>query len=300
MLVAAGLDKNLGGTFPTWFWDYDNDGWLDIFMCGYQYSGSLGITAAGEALKLPLQDPGKMCLYRNNHDGSFSDVSISAGLNKAVFSMGSNFGDIDNDGWLDMYLGTGNPDLKSLISNRLFKNIGGQKFADVTYSSRTGNLQKGHGVSFADIDNDGDLDIFEEVGGAVKGDAYFNSFYLNPGQEDNNFIGLLLEGVASNRSAIGARISVSFIDNGISRTVFRDVNSGGSFGASPLRQQIGIGKAKMVDQITIKWPNTKKLTVLKNLERNIFIKSTEGKNTVERINLQPLKFKINHATMHNM
>ena len=168
------------------------------------------------------------------------------------------------------------------------------------YSSRMGNLQKGHGVSFADIDNDGDLDIFQEVGGAVKGDAFYNSFYLNPGQDDNNFIGLLLEGVASNRSAIGARISVSFIDNGIGRTVFRDVNSGGSFGASPLRQEIGIGKAKMVDQITIKWPNTKNLTILKNLERNEFIKITEGKNTVERINLQPLKFKINQTTMDNM
>ncbi|MBK5270658.1 MAG: CRTAC1 family protein, partial [Bacteroidia bacterium] len=204
------------------------------------------------------------------------------------------------DGWLDMYLGTGNPDLKSLVPNRLFKNIGGQKFADVTYSSRTGNLQKGHGVSFADIDNDGDLDIFQEVGGAVKGDAYFNSLYINSGQDDNNFIGLLLEGVASNRSAIGARISVSFIDSGVSRTVFQNVNSGGSFGASPLRQEIGIGKAKMVDQITIKWPNTKNLTVLKNLERNVFIKITEGKNTVERINLQPLKFKITHTTMDNM
>ena len=78
----AGLDKDTGSTFPTWFWDFDNDGWLDIFMCGYQYNGSLGITAAGEALKLPLQNPGKMCLYRNNHDGSFSDVSVFAGLNK--------------------------------------------------------------------------------------------------------------------------------------------------------------------------------------------------------------------------
>ncbi|MBK5269661.1 MAG: VCBS repeat-containing protein, partial [Bacteroidia bacterium] len=139
----AGFDKDPSSTFPTWFWDYNNDGWPDIFICGYQYNGSLGVISAAEALKLPAENPSRMYLYRNNHDGTFSDVSVSAGLNKAVFAMGSNFGDIDNDGWLDMYLGTGNPDLKSLVPNRLFKNIGGQKFADVTYSSRTGNLQKG-------------------------------------------------------------------------------------------------------------------------------------------------------------
>ncbi len=81
--------------------------------------------------------------------------------------MGANFGDVDNDGWLDMYLGTGNPDVRSLVPNKMFKNISGQQFADVTTSARVGNLQKGHGVSFADINNDGYQDIFIKVGGAV-------------------------------------------------------------------------------------------------------------------------------------
>jgi hypothetical protein len=98
-----------------------------------------------------------MNLYHNNHDGTFKNVTKEANLNKSVFTMGSNFGDIDNDGYLDMYLGTGNPDYKSLVPNRLFRNMGNGKFADVTVSGRVGNLQKGHGVAINDLDNDGDM-----------------------------------------------------------------------------------------------------------------------------------------------
>jgi FG-GAP-like repeat/ASPIC and UnbV len=287
---AAGLDKDITFTFPTWFWDYDNDGWPDIFVCGYLFDGHLSQTAAAEALNRPLGNVGKMYLYRNNHDGTFTNVSKDAGLDRPVFAMGSNFGDIDNDGWLDMYLGTGNPDFTSLIPNRMFKNINGQKFADVTSSARVGNLQKGHGVAFADIDNDGDQDIFIETGGAYKGDAYYNSFYVNPGQNNNNWISVLLEGVQSNRSAIGAHIVLTFTENGVKRTVYRDVNSGGSFGASPLRKEIGIGKAKMIDELIIKWPTSGSVQVFKNISPCQFLRIREGSDQVVKMDLKILKF----------
>src|SRR5690606_24727060 len=112
---------------------------------------------------------------KNNQHGTFTDVSSDVGLSAFVFAMGSNFGDFDNDGYLDMYLGTGNPQYQSLIPNKMFKNISGKKFADVTASARVGHLQKGHGVSFADVDNDGDQDIYIEMGGAYPGDSYQNS-----------------------------------------------------------------------------------------------------------------------------
>jgi hypothetical protein len=204
--------------------------------------------------------------------------------------MGANFGDIDNDGWLDMYLGTGNPDFRSLVPNRMFKNIGGKKFADVTSSARVGNLQKGHGVAFADLDNDGDQDIFIETGGAFKGDVYYNSLYVNPGQNNNNWISILLEGIHSNRSAIGAHIVVTFTENGKQRTVYRDVNSGGSFGASPLRKEIGIGSAKVIDELIIKWPTTGDVQVFKAIEPCQFLKIKEGSDHIEKINLKPLRF----------
>ena len=293
----AGLDKNVVRTFPAWFWDYDNDGWPDIFVCGYQFPSSLTASVAAEALNRPLSNASKMYLYHNNHDGTFTNVSTEAGLDHAVFAMGSNFGDMDNDGWLDMYLGTGNPDLNAVVPNKMYKNIDGQKFADVTSSARVGNLQKGHGVAFADVDNDGDQDIYIKVGGAVPGDAFYNSFYVNPGQNKNNWISVLLEGTKSNRSAIGAHIAVTFTEDGKKRTVFMDVNSGGSFGSNPLRKEIGIGKAKLIDELIIKWPTSGIVQVFKNISPCQFIKIKEGNEEIEKMNLKVLNFKTQGADM---
>jgi VCBS repeat protein/ASPIC/UnbV protein len=294
----AGLDKDVTHTFPTWFWDYNNDGWPDIFICGYQFQGSLAKVAAQEALNMPTGNVSKMYLYRNNHDGTFTNVSKETGLDRSVFSMGSNFGDIDNDGWPDMYLGTGNPDYRSLVPNKMFKNIGGKKFVDVTASARVGNLQKGHGVAFADMNNDGNQDIFLETGGAYKGDAYYNSLYINPGQNNNNWISVLLEGVHSNRSAIGAHIVVTFTEDGVKRSVYMDVNSGGSFGCSPLRKEIGIGKAKVIDELIIKWPTTGIVQIFKNIQPCQFLKIKEGNNQVEKMNLKLLKFDANNVALN--
>jgi hypothetical protein len=295
----AGLDLITTSTFPTWFWDYDNDGWPDIFICGYEYQKSLAAYAAADALHHPLPDASNMFLFHNNHDGTFKDVSKETGLDKAVFAMGANFGDIDNDGWPDMYFGTGNPDFRSLIPNRMFKNIDGGKFVDVTSEARVGNLQKGHGVAFADINNDGNQDIFIRIGGALPGDGFYNSLYINPGQNDNKWIGILLEGTQSNRSAIGAHIAVNFTDSGSKRTVYMDVNSGGSFGANPLRKEIGIGRAKIIDELIIKWPTSGIVQVFKNILPNQFIKITEGQNKIEKMNLKVENFK-EHAVAKNM
>ena len=237
-----------------------------------------------------------MFLYHNNHDGTFTDVSAQVGLHRPVFSMGSNFGDIDNDGWLDMYLGTGNPDFASLVPNKMFKNIGGQRFVDVTASARVGNLQKGHGVAFADVDNDGDQDVFVEVGGAYKGDAYYNSFYVNPGQNNNNWISVQLEGSRSNRSAVGAHISATFREAGVKRTVYMDVNSGGSFGSSPFRKLIGIGAATSIDELTIQWPVTGVMQTFRNVAPGQFLKIREGVDQLEKVSLHRLDF--NHRTVN--
>ncbi|WP_337044059.1 CRTAC1 family protein [Emticicia sp. 17c] len=288
--MKAGLGSMINSTFPTWFWDYDNDGWKDIFICGYQFERSLTYSVATDVLGIPNM-ASKMYLFRNNHDGTFKNVSEEMGLNHSVFAMGANFGDIDNDGYLDMYLGTGNPDYQSLVPNKLYKNINGQKFADVTVSARVGNLQKGHGVGISDIDNDGDQDIFIEVGGAYQGDAYNNSLYLNPGQNNNNWIKLKLEGKKANRSAIGAKIKISFHENNTSRVIYRDVNSGGSFGSSSLRAEIGIGQATIIDEIMITWPGSNKKQVFRNIRPRQFLKITEGNENLEEINLKTLNFE---------
>src|SRR5204862_1866704 len=141
-------------------------GWQDILVCSYQFTESLAYYAAAEATQFNAGSSGRVILFRNKHDGTFEDVYVQTGLKNIAFAMGANFGDIDNDGYLDFYLGTGNPQLRSAVPNKLFKNMNGTSFLDVTTSARVGNLQKGHAVSFADLDNDGDEDIYIKMGGA--------------------------------------------------------------------------------------------------------------------------------------
>lgn len=290
---AAGLDKYASYTFPTWFFDYDNDGWPDLFACGYAYQGGMAVNAAAEALGQLPPNSSKMYLYHNNHDGTFTDVTDSMGLDKPVFAMGANFGDIDNDGWPDMYLGTGNPDFASLVPNRMFKNMGGKRFVDITAAARVGNLQKGHGVSFADIDNDGDQDIFTRVGGAYASDGFFNSLYLNPGQDTcNNWISVLLRGTKANRSAIGAQIECRITENGVRRSVFMDVNSGGSFGCNPLRKEIGIGRARKIDELVIRWPGSGAQQVFRDVAPRQFLLIEEGSDRLVTQAVKPLVLRL--------
>jgi tetratricopeptide (TPR) repeat protein len=301
----AGLNYNKYRTFPTWFWDYDNDGWLDILVCGYEFTESLAYYAGAEAIQAPVNNAGKVFLFRNKHDGTFEEVSEKVGLNKIAFAMGSNFGDIDNDGYLDFYLGTGNPSFKSAVPNKLFKNMNGKSFLDVTSSARVGNIQKGHSVSFVDLNNDGYEDIYIKMGGAYKGDAYENSLYLNPGQNNNHWVNLTLEGSVSNKVAIGAKIKVTFNENNRERSVYRDVNCGGSFGSNPLRQHIGIGQATSIEKIEIKWPVTGKLQVFENPPIDTNIKIREGDNKLQTYKLNRFDFTKNQhgmmssSTMHH-
>ena len=291
--IPAGLGNCQIKTFPTTFFDFDNDGWLDILICSYEFSGSLAQYAAAETLHMNVANAGKQYLYRNKHDGTFEEVTNKAGLNKVAFSMGMNFGDIDNDGYPDLYMGTGNPLYQSLVPNKLFKNVEGRYFRDVTVAARVGNLQKGHGVSFADLDNDGDQDIYIDMGGAYSGDAYQNSLYINPGQNSNHWINLNLEGTICNRVAIGAKIKVIFKENGKERFVYREVNSGGSFGANPLLQHIGIGTAQVIDRIEVRWPVSNKLQVFERIQPDQTIKIIEGRNDFVKVPVHKMDFSTN-------
>jgi tetratricopeptide (TPR) repeat protein len=239
-----------GHSFPAWFFDYDNDGWPDLFVSSYFMSVD---ETARSYLGLP-HNAGTLKLYRNLGNGAFRDVTKETGLEKVFMPMGANFGDIDNDGYLDMYLGTGDPTYTSLVPNVLLHNKDGKRFVDITASSGTGELHKGHGVAFADIDNDGDEDILTVIGGAAPGDSHAFRLFENPGN-GNDWISLRLVGVKSNRSAIGARIQVTVKNEGhAARAIHRTVGSGGSFGASPLEQHIGLGKAAQIESIEIRWP----------------------------------------------
>ena len=270
-------------SFPTWFFDYDNDGWQDLFVSGF--SGGL----ADVVLERLGQPHGGQLprMYRNNRDGTFSDVTVATRLDRIMVGMGSNFGDLDNDGFLDMYLGTGDPDYRMLVPNLMFRNAGGVFFQDVTSSGGFGHLQKGHGVSFGDIDGDGDQDLYHVLGGAFEGDTFPNALYLNPGH-GNNWITLRLEGVTSNRMAIGARIRITAATPAGEREIHVTVGSGGSFGGSSLQQEIGLGDATAVRTLQIAWPASGRAATYRNVGINRTYRVREGDASLTPVAVEPL------------
>ena len=258
-------------SFPAWFFDYDNDGWPDLFLTSYypsveeEVAGLLHLPQKVEPLKL----------YKNMGDGTFKEVTKEVGLDRAFMPMGSNFGDIDNDGFLDFYLGTGNPSFATNFPAPLFHNEAGKYFVDVGISTGTSELHRGHGVAFADIDNDGDEDLIEVMGGAVPGDRHALRLFENPGN-GNDWISIRLVGVKTNRPAIGARIKVTVENEGHGRRdIYRTVGSGGSFGASPFQQHIGLGKSARIENIEIWWPTSNTRQNFSSVEKDQFIQIKE-------------------------
>ena len=250
-------------SFPCWFWDFDNDGNLDIYVSDYtaktdHIAKSLMGLASGSSLN---------CLYKGNGKGGFVDVAKTMKLTIPTAPMGSNFGDLDNDGYLDFYLGTGTSDYADIMPNLMFRNRGGKFFENVTAPGRFGHLQKGHAVVFGDFDRDGDQDVFEQMGGALRGDKFYDVLFENPGFA-NRWIELRLIGRQENRSAIGSRIRLVVGKGGKQRSIYKHVNSGGSFGANPLAQLIGVGKNEVIDRLEILWGGRRAPQVFKNVSTN--------------------------------
>ena len=274
-----------GRGFATWFFDYDNDGWPDLFVTSFYPSIEESVKTY---LKLPF-NVGTLKLYKNLGNGTFRDVTKDAGLEMVFLPMGSNFGDIDNDGYLDIYLGTGNPSYGSLLPNVMLRNKDGKSFVDVTASSGTGELHPGHGVAFADLDNDGDEDILTSIGGAAPGDSHTYRLFENPGN-GNDWIVMHLVGVKANRSAIGARIKVTVKnEGGATRAIYRTVGSQSSFGGSPLRQHLGLGKSAEIQKVEIWWPGTTAPQGLTNVGKNQFIEIKESTAGYTKLNYTPYR-----------
>lgn len=278
---ALGIDGPQEG-LSCWTWDYDNDGWLDIFATSYDLTladvikGLLGQPHSSQQSKL----------YRNVGGQRFENVAPEVGLDQCFAAMGTNFADFDNDGFLDFYLGTGDHDIATLVPNRMFRNLGGRRFVDISSSSGTGHLQKGHGVGCGDWDRDGDIDIAIEMGGAIPGDKYHNILFQNPGQ-GNHWLSVKLVGKKTNRSAIGARIKV--VTSGEQpQTVYRYVSSGSSFGANPLEQHLGLAQAHQVATLEVHWPTSGTTQLFKNVDADQAIEITEFSDDYRKLNYKPI------------
>jgi hypothetical protein len=236
--------------------DYDGDGRLDLAKTNF------------------IDDTPNV--YRNNGDGSFTEMTSPAGLGSVTrfLGWGVAFVDYDNDTWQDLFLVNGHvyPKVKDAGYNQrrlLFRNRGGRRFEDVSLASGDGVSaeRSGRGLAVGDYDNDGDLDL------AVMNMNDLPSLLRNEGGNRNRFLNVRLVGTKSNRSGIGARVSVT----AGGRTLVDEVRSGSTFmSQSDLRLHFGLGQAQTVDRLEVEWPSGAKET-LTGVAPNTFITVVEGK-----------------------
>jgi len=275
--AEAGLSTNGSMSFCSAFFDYDNDGDQDIYVSNDKYNVS-------------------NILYRNNGDGTFSDYSVLSGTDVSIDAMSVTVDDYDADGWLDIYITNG------IEGNVLFKNNGDGTFSDVAESSQTIMNSVGWGAVFLDADNDSDLDLyvsgehngifsdllssafyesnndgtfnlsnhavpndmaisFSNAIGDTDNDGYpemvvnninHSNIYLwkNNTATTNNWLKIKLEGTQSNRNGIGSRIEISA--NGTKQ--YRYTLCGEGYLAQNSATEIfGLGSAENVDYVKVKW-----------------------------------------------
>ncbi len=253
--------------------DYDNDGWLDLYISDFQGSSDH--------------------IWHNDGKGLFTEVSDQVGITiptNGVLSFGGGFFDYDNDGWLDLFIANGHvyPEVEKTGPTRykqinsLFHNEGNGRFVDVTKFAGSGfqTPYVGRGVAFADFDNDGFMD-------AVVGNNGDPPLLLhNSGGNGNHFLNFKLVGTKSNRDAMGARVRV--VAGGLSQ--IREIAGGGSYlSQSDLRAHFGLGKSTRAEIVEITWPNGQP-QVFHDVEADRFYLIEEGRQQLAHQQfLPPLK-----------
>jgi len=242
------------------FGDIDNDGWFDLVVTNYH------------------DEPN--CVYKNEGDGFFFDVTYQSGIGGqglSYLSWGADFADLDNDGHIDLFIANGHMDenikefrqsLSYAQPNQLFRNRGDGTFEDVSNQSGDGLLLKkvSRGAAFGDYDNDGDIDIL------VTNSRQTLDLLRNDTPTQNHWLIFETVGKRSNRDGIGTRIKV--VANGKSQ--IREVKSGGSYPShSDMRIHFGLGKVAQVDLVEIRWPNGL-VERFKGVKTNQFLRAKEG------------------------
>ncbi len=244
--------------------DFNRDGWLDIFKTNFSEDTS--------------------SLYLNTPKGIFEDVTFSAGLgvNTRWLGWGCGFIDVDNDGWIDIFLVNGHvyPEVEQLAETRyaqrkvLYHNLRNGRFADVSTFAGGAVMDPNasRGSAFGDFDNDGDIDVL------------INSVNAPPqllraeSSNQNNWIKIKAIGVKSNRNGIGARLKCITEDG----SQIDEIRSGGSYySQSDLRVHFGLGENKRVKAIVIQWPSGQ-VDTLNNIVANQIITVKEKVGLVRK------------------
>lgn len=257
----AGVIQPSHNGFVCFFQDFNDDAYPDILTVSLA-PWDVVVEALKKSYFVSNRQsihPDSSRLFRNNRNGTFTDVTWESKLYYPMGAMGAGVADVDNDGHLDIYIGTGDPQLSRLEPNHLIRNNGDGTFTDVT---RLVNFakpgRKGHGVAFVDIDDDGDLDIYAQLGGHYQGDFAENAFYLNQKGNRNHWLEIEFTGAKSNRFGVGVQATAKAGE----MTFYRELKSSEGFGAtSPYRMHFGLGKHATIESLELRWPSGKRQTL---------------------------------------
>jgi hypothetical protein len=274
------------GGFVTSFLDVDHDGRLDVFLSGFSDGKtSTEMSVFGE--EFGGYHSGHTTVFVQTPDGRFEERSDF--FDMPISTMGVSFGDINNDGAFDFYLGTGSPEGWFILPNLMYlgqtqgtKCIG--RTTNLSMLHGFGTIQKGHGIVFFDFDHDGKQDVFSSLGGMWPSDKWPSQFFINRSDLRNAFIKIRLRGRKSNRSGVGAVIKVvASNDRGEEIVRYHHMSNGTGFGSSPYLGHVGLLDATRVTTIDVRWPGERgwksypgKLSELNVLDEEVPPRDPEG------------------------
>lgn len=256
-LERTNLIRNDEGGFVASFLDFNHDGRLDLFWAGFADAKTSTEQAVfGEHLSEFRS--GQTRIFIQTADGKFIERTDLFDL--PISTMGSSFGDINNDGCYDFYLGTGTPESWFVLPNLMYVGkTAGTKCADaltnISMLQGFGTIQKGHGIVFFDFDNDGDEDIYSSLGGMWPADKWPNQFFVNNSKTGNNWVEIRLRGRRTNYFGVGATIKVvaeNQQQEEITRYYQMDNKTG--FGSAPYLAHIGLMNATRIKGVEVFWP----------------------------------------------
>ena len=248
------------GGFTTAFVDVNHDGKLDIFWAGFADAKTSTEQAVfGEHLS--RYRSGRTTIFLQTQDGRFEERGDF--FDMPMSTMGSSFGDINNDGCYDFYLGTGTPEGWFILPNLMYiSHTNGTKCVERTTNISMlygfGTIQKGHGIVFFDFNDDGKQDIYSSLGGMWPSDPWPNQFFVNQSQLSNQWVKMRLRGRQTNYYGIGATIRVTAANaNGEKIVRYHHMDQGTGFGSMPYLAHIGLLDATCIEEVEVHWPVSK-------------------------------------------
>jgi ASPIC and UnbV/FG-GAP-like repeat len=266
------------------FLDFDNDGKLDIFVSTYP-EGDYKTMIDSKISRSVADHSQHQLLFRNNGDGTFRNITEAAAITGWFGAMSSQNGDLDNDGFEEILLGTGNPALDWCEPKVILHNNGKNQFTDVAESSKLVHFGMLHGMALSDYDDSGNLSLFGSFGGFYWGSRETSRLYRNSGS-GNNSLEIRLVGTRSNRDAIGAKIT-ALAGQG---TIHKWVNGGTGFGSGNSRcVHLGVAREKKVKHLQIDWPSGVRQS-FQFIDAGQRIEITEGQNHWRSLVRFPIRF----------